>query len=208
MRCLALARRGARIPADAGGGARPNRGSVGPVRRRLVIGLLAFAGTARAQSPAAAPTSIPVGDWQLYPALEVRTRGEVRTDAPQLSGYGTPLAPVQDAYGVLERTRIGLGAEYGAVRGDPGFLRAQVTLQDARAWGVPSPTGVLGAEVSTPSSTGLYEGWLEVRTSSARPAYLRIGRQAVTWGDGRLISNADWSPIARTLDAARGHASL
>src|SRR6202042_629213 len=87
------------------------------------------------------------------------------------------------------------------------FLRAQVTLQDARAWGVPSPTGVLGADGSTPASTGLYEGWLEARTSSARPAYLRIGRQAVTWGDGRLLSNADWSPVARTLDAVRGHVS-
>jgi hypothetical protein len=176
----------------------------------LVIGLLAFAGTARAQSPAPAPTSIPIGDWQLYPSLEVRTRGEFRSDSPDLAGYGSgaSASPVQDAYGVMERTRIGIGAEYGAVRGDPGFLRAQVTLQDARAWGTPSPDGVLGAAGSTPSSTSLYEGWIEARTSSARPAYLRIGRQAVTWGDGRLISNADWSPIARTLDAARGHASL
>ncbi len=117
------------------------------------------------------------------------------------------VAPVQDAYGVLELARIGVGAEYGGVRGDPGLLRAQVTLQDARAWGVPSPTGILGAEGSGPSSTALYEGWIEARTSSARPAYLRIGRQAVTWGDGRLVSNADWSPVARTLDAIRGHAS-
>jgi hypothetical protein len=177
------------------------------VRRLLVIGLLAFAGTARAQSPAAAPTSFAVGDWQLSPALEVRTRGELRTDSPDLAPSAGTTPYVQDAYGVLERTRIGLGAEYGAVRGDPGFLRAQVTLQDARAWGVPSPTGVLGAEPSSPASTGLYEGWMEVRTSAARPAFLRIGRQAVTWGDGRLVSNADWSPLARTLDAVRGHAS-
>ena len=93
------------------------------------------------------------------------------------------------------------------MRGDPGLFRAQVTLQDARAWGVPSPTAILGSEGSTPSSTALYEGWVEARTSAARPAYLRIGRQAVTWGDGRLVSNADWSPVARTLDAVRGHAS-
>jgi hypothetical protein len=137
----------------------------------------------------------------------VRTRGEFRSDSPELAGTLTATAPVQDGYGILERTRLGLGAEYGAVRGDPGFLRAQVTLQDARAWGVPSPTGVLGSEGSSPASTGLYEGWLEVRTSAARPAFLRIGRQAITWGDGRVLSNADWSPVARTLDAIRGHVS-
>jgi Alginate export len=177
---------------------------------RALLGLAvvaAFAGTARAQSPAAAPTSIAVGDWQLSPALEVRTRGEFRSDSPDLAGYGTSSAAVQDAYGILERTRIGLGAEYGAVRGDPGLLRALVTIQDARAWGVPSPSGILGAEPSQPASTALYEGWLELRTSAARPAFLRVGRQAVTWGDGRLLSNADWSPVARTLDAIRGHVS-
>ena len=171
-----------------------------------MIGLLAFAGTARAQSPAAAPTAIPLGDWQLAPSVELRTRGEYRRDSPELSGSGTA-GPIADSYGVLERTRLGIGAEYGAAHGETSFLRAQVTLQDARAWGVPSPSGVLGAEGSSPASTSLYEGWIEVRTSSARPAYLRIGRQAVTWGDGRLLSNADWSPVARTLDAARGHAS-
>ena len=174
--------------------------------------VLAFAGAARAQSPAAAPTSVAVGDWLLSPALELRTRGEYWRDSPDLAGAGTTSGPAQNAYTIFERTRLGVGAEYGALRGDPGFLRAQLTLQDARAWGAPPPTGIIlggGAQGSSasPSFTGLYEGWAEVRTSSARPAFLRIGRQAVTWGDGRLLSNADWSPVARTLDAVRGHAS-
>jgi hypothetical protein len=168
---------------------------------------LAFAGSARAQSPTAAPTSIAVGDWQIAPTLELRTRGEYRRDSPDLAGAGTVVPPVPAAAGILERARLGIGAEYGASRGDPGLLRAQLTLQDSRAWGTPAPTGILGAEGSSPSSTSLYEGWVEVRSSSARPAFLRLGRQAVTWGDGRLLSNADWSPVARTLDAARGHAS-
>jgi hypothetical protein len=184
------------------------------VRRCLIaasaLALLATAGGARAQTPAAAPVSLPVGDWQLSPVVELRTRGEYRRDAPDMAGVDVPgnaSSRVRNAYGVLERTRLGLGAEYGAARGDPGLLRAQVTLQDARAWGAPSPSGILGAEGSGASSIGAYEAWVEVRTSAARPAFLRVGRQAVTWGDGRLVSNADWSPVARTLDAARGHAS-
>ncbi len=184
-----------------------NRGSVADVRLRWVIGLMALAGTAHAQSPAAAPTSIPVGDWQLFPALEVRTRGELRTDSPAFAPSVTGQPGVKDAYGVLERTRIGVGAEYGGTHGDPAFLRAQVTLEDARAWGSPGPSAVLGAAGSGTATTGLYEGYIEARTTSARPAYVRVGRQAITWGDGRLLSNADWSPVARTLDAVRGHAS-
>ena len=171
-----------------------------------MIGLLAFAGTARAQSPAAAPTSIPIGDWQISPTLEVRSRGEYRRDSPELAGGSASSPSVQDAFGILERTRLGVGADYGGVRGDPGLLRAQLTLQDARAWGS-APTGVLGSAESSPASTGHYEGWIEARTSAARPAYLRFGRQEVTWGDGRLLASADWSPTGRTLDAARGHAS-
>jgi hypothetical protein len=106
---------------------------------------------------------------------------------------------VRNAYGVLERTRIGVGAEHGAIA-------AQVTLEDARAWGVPVPSGTLGAPGAAPSSTGAYEAWFEVHTSGARGAsWLRVGRQAITWGDGRLLSAADWSPVGRSLDAVRAH---
>jgi len=164
---------------------------------------------ASAQSHASSPASIGLGDWALTPLVEVRTRGEYRRDAPELAGTDVPgndSSRARNAYGVLERTRLGLGAAYGASDGDRGALSAQVTLQDARAWGSPSPTAILGADGGT-STIGLYEAWIEARTSSARPAYLRVGRQAITWGDGRLLSNADWSPVARTLDAIRGHAS-
>jgi hypothetical protein len=183
-------------------------------KRALATSVLAFVvalvapAPARAQSSPAAPTSIPIGDWQLSPALELRTRGEYWRDSPDLAGTSTAAAPVVDAFGVLARTRLGALAEYGGVRGDPGFLRAQLTLQDTRVWGDPAPTAIAGTTGTGASSTGLYEGWVEVRGSAARPAFLRVGRQAVTWGDGRLLANADWSPVARTLDAARGHASF
>ena len=34
---------------------------------------------------------------------------------------------------------------------------------------------------------------------------MRVGRQPVTWGEGRLLGAADWSPTGRSLDAVRGH---
>ena len=161
---------------------------------------LLLAAPAAAQSPPAAPTAIAVGDWQLNPLVEIRTRAEYRRDAPDLGGldlYGRLGPRVRDAWAVAERARLGLGVERGAVR-------AQITLQDARALGTPTPSATFGGDRS-PARFEPYEAYLEMRSSSARPNSLRLGRQAVIWGEGRLIGNADFSPTGRSLDAARAH---
>jgi hypothetical protein len=165
--------------------------------------LLCESAPAAAQSPPAAPTTIALGDWQLSPSLEIRTRGEYRHDAPDMGGfdlYGQLGRRVRDAWVVSERSRLGLGVDHGAVR-------AQLTLQDARVYGAPSPTATLGDERG-PSAFGPYEAYVEVRSSGSRPSTLRLGRQAVVWGEGRLIGDADFSPRGRSLDALRGHLVL
>ncbi len=177
---------------------------------RLACGLAAAVAVspvslAAAQSPPAAPTTIAVGDWLLAPSLELRTRGEYRRDAPDLGGYdfyGRLSPRVRDAWVVSERSRLGIGVERGAVR-------AQLTLQDARAYGVPSPTATLGPGGTErgPARFDAYEAYVEMRSSGARPTTFRLGRQAVVWGEGRLIGNADFSPTGRSLDAARAHAA-
>jgi hypothetical protein len=166
----------------------------------LAAGLLRSAEPALAQSPPAAPEKIALGDWQLSPSMEVRLRGEYRRDPPDLGGldfFGRQTPLVRDAWMVMERSRVGLGAERGAVR-------AQITLQDARALGSPSPNarfiGSRGLGKFEP-----YEAFLEMHSSGARPHSLRLGRQAVVWGEGRLIGNADFAPAGRSLDAVRGH---
>ena len=169
----------------------------------IFAGLLLNARAASAQSPPAAPETVAVGDWQLAPLLQVRTRGEYRRDPMDVGGAafaGAATPRVRNAPGVFERSRIGLGADRGA-------LRVQLTLQDARAWGSGSSTAILGAPAGN-ASFGAYEAYVEAHTSAARPSSIRIGRQAVTWGDGRLIGNADWSPTARMLDAVRGRLAL
>src|SRR5688500_10283830 len=102
----------------------------------VVVSTLLVATSASAQQPPAAPEKIAVGDWQLAPTLELRTRAEFRRDAPDLGGtdFFERLTPrVRNAWVVMERTRLGLGAERGA-------LRAQITFQDARALGSPTPS--------------------------------------------------------------------
>jgi hypothetical protein len=169
-----------------------------------VLALALFAPRfAAAQQPPAAPTTIPIGDWTLAPTMEVRIRGEYRRDAPDLGGttlLGVSTPRIRDQWDVMERSRLGVGAERGA-------LRAQITLQDARALGSPSPSNVFGP------SRGLgelspYEAFGEVRSSGTRPTFLRLGRQAIQWGEGRLIGTADFGPAGRSLDAARAHISL
>lgn len=163
-----------------------------------------FAATsASAQQPPAAPEKIAVGDWQLAPLLELRTRGELRRDPPDIGGtdfFGRLTPRVRNAWVVMERARLGVGAERGA-------LRAQVTLQDARALGGPSPTATL-AGMRGINRFEPWEAFAEVRSSGARPNYVRFGRQAVTWGEGRLIGSADFSPVGRSLDAIRAHLAL
>ncbi len=144
--------------------------------------------------PPPAPETIAVGDWQLTPLLQVRTRGEYRHAPVDLGGDGTPA--VSDALVALERSRLGLGAERGAVR-------AQVTLQSAAAWGAIPPTATLAGGQPGPA-LGAYETYVEAHTSAARPSFVRLGRQAITWGEGRLLGAADWSPTGRSLDALRG----
>jgi hypothetical protein len=140
---------------------------------------------ASAQVAPAAADRIAVGDWKLAPLLEVRVRGEYRRDLD-----------AQHKGVLTERARLGLGVERGSIEG-------RVVLQDVRLWDL----GLVQPAVGQPApfaSTGAYEAWGEAHTSGAHPSFVRVGRQPVTWGEGRLLGIADWSPTGRSLDAVRG----
>lgn len=162
---------------------------------------------ASAQSSPDAKTTLAVGAFQLSPTLEVRTLAEYRHAPVDLGGttfLGAASPVVADAWTVLERSRVGLGAEHGS-------LRAQLTLQDARAW------GELAAGPSSVGSLAAHEAFLQVHgkpatgndagcdgcAPEARRSFIRVGRQRVIWADGRLLGAADASPRGRSLDALR-----
>jgi hypothetical protein len=163
--------------------------------------------------PPAAP--IRIGELELVPSLALRLRGEYRRDPVDLGGdvwertgvqaedYASASPPllrrdpaVSDSWLVAERARLGLEARLELVR-------AHVTLQDARAlgWlpGAPADVAHPGFGVLEP-----YEAYLHVQTAAAQPTFeLRLGRQQVQWGDGRLIGGNDWEPRGGFLDAGR-----
>jgi hypothetical protein len=72
---------------------------------------------------------------------------------------------------------------------------------------VPPGSDTVGGPASL-AVTGAYEAWGEAHTAGARPSFVRVGRQPVTWGEGRLLGVADGSPTGRTLDALRGRLVL
>jgi hypothetical protein len=170
---------------------------------------------ARAQSSEAAaseatPTdAIAVGEWLLRPTLQLRARGEARRNpfdtggtalspAAALPASAQSLSPppaVRNQWLVMERARIGLSAERGP-------LRAVVELQDARVWGENVPGSADGRDALP--NTGARLAFGELRGQGERASFLRLGRQELVWGEGRLIGRNDWSPTGRSLDALRG----
>jgi hypothetical protein len=143
------------------------------------------AGKAGAQVASPAAETIGVGDWQIAPVAEVRLRGEYRHDVDGL-----------DKGLLVERTRLGLDVLRGA-------LEARVVLQDARAMDVATSADPVAGPAPM-AVTGAYEAWMEAHTATVNPSFIRAGRQPITWGEGRLLGAADWSPTGRSLDAVRG----
>lgn len=174
----------------------------------IAIGSLAVAGDALAQSGPSASESdaLVMGDWRFQPRLELRTQSEFRNHpfdtggtvappGPSASPGSTSAALVDDQWWTISRGRLGLAAERGP-------LRAVVEVQDARAWGETSPVRIDRRDDLPMTSARL--AYAEVRESGQRAQFLRLGRQEIVWGDGRLVGASDWSPTGRSLDAVRG----
>jgi hypothetical protein len=175
---------------------------------------LALAPLAASAQTASSPTSIELGDWSFRPLVELRLRGEYARNpvdsggaiyastAVLADGYrlSTPpvvaVAPaVQDQWLVAERARLGLAVDRGPVT-------AVVLVQDARALGNTDAALMAGPSEPTLPSLAPFEAYVDLHTAR-RTAFLRLGRQRISWGRGRLLGQNDWSPTARSLDAVR-----
>ncbi len=149
----------------------------------MLLAALAWAGVSGAQVSPAAPTAVAVGDWKLTPVFDARTRVEGRYDLDEV-----------DRAMLFERVRLGVDGQYDAVE-------SRVVLQDARALAL--DTGSFLAGPSSTASTGVYEAWVQAIARGGAPSFVRVGRQSVTWGEGRLLGISDASPAGRSLYALR-----
>jgi len=199
-----------------------------PTLSRLAAGIIAVAalGAPAAALAQAPPLSeaIVVGAWTFRPSAEIRVRGEYRrydlafggvstaiqndADPPATGALGA-LAP-QNAWALSERARVGLKVDRGPVTG-------AIVLQDSRVLGdytavfpgsslgagAAGGLGGLGTFALGGLGTSVHEAYVDVHSRSGRRMFLRVGRQRVVWGDGRLVGESDWSPTPRSLHAAR-----
>ena len=162
--------------------------------------LLASAGAAAQPTPP--PDGIAIGEFWFRPRLELRARGEYAHHPVETSGIDTAILgsrlgiPIgmDHQWVAHERARLGIEVKRGV-------LSAAIVVQDARIAGFPSPLRVeSNGEVP---STKFHAAYLEARSTELRPSFVRLGRQEVAWGEGRLLGTSSWWLVPRSLDAVR-----
>ncbi|MBI4348847.1 MAG: alginate export family protein [Elusimicrobia bacterium] len=121
---------------------------------------------------------------------QLRARGET---ASPLS-YATPGALRASEFGIL-RTRLSVDAV-------PAMgVRVFAQLQDSRTAGTEASTA------SNEKNVDLHQGYVDLPDLWGKPLLLRIGRQELAYGDGRLVSPLDWSAVGRAWDGVKLAAS-
>jgi len=198
-----------------------------PTLSRLASGIIALAAlgapaAAFAQAPPLSE-SIVVGAWTFRPSVEIRVRGEYRRDDLGLVGIPTAVQEAlseslfaikgldslttQNAWALSERARFGLKVDRGPVTGTFVLQDSRIIGDDSAIFpGSPGPGyigGLGGLGAAAGFGTSVYEAYVDIHSRSGRPMFLRLGRQRVVWGEGRLVGESDWSPTPRSLHAAR-----
>lgn len=146
----------------------------------LGLVVVTWAAAAAAQVAPEQRTKLVVGGWEFSPVVEARLRAEVRDELGRQSGV------------LVERARLGVNVERDS-------LSARVVMQEAGVLGAGSDLtgGPVRFTVAEP-----YELWGQWQPGCGS-TFLRVGRQPIVWGEGRLLGTNDWAPTGRALDAAR-----
>ena len=161
----------------------------------LILGASAFAGDssykpATPQGSTAAPSAPANPLQELLPGwLQIGGQARGRFDDPRGIGYNPD---VSNGY-YVERIRLDIMVRPLAQ------LRFYVQAQDSRAWGYDN-RAVMN---SIQNPVDLRQGYVDYVSNESRGVQMRIGRQEMRLGAGRLVDSPDWSNVSRSYDAAR-----
>lgn len=135
------------------------------------------------------------------PHFDARLRTELRVHPFDVGAAGTALpgatTRADGAGGGTTRLRLGIDGAWE-------LLRLRTNVQDARIFGGPEGSSVVGDPGA--GQLSLFEGYLELRGRARADRFVRVGRQVIEWGEGRLIGAQDWSVRGRSFDSV--HARL
>jgi hypothetical protein len=160
---------------------------------RFCLGLFIALGLgprdAPAQSPAT-PDGIVSGYANSKLPAWLRLSGEERVRLEGLGGVG--FKPAGNTY-LLERLRLNLDVT------PRSWLKFSFQAEDSRVFF----TNVSPAPSSQKDPLDLRLGYVQLGNSEASPVSLRAGRQSLTFGEGRLVADPNWSNVGRTFDGLR-----
>jgi len=120
---------------------------------------------------------------------EIRSRAEYRS----LLDYKTVASMDQSDDFALLRTRLNFDVDVNE------RMRALVQIQDSRKFGEEATT------TSDEAGVDLHQAYFEavLNQSATAPLALRVGRQELRLGSGRLVAECPWSNVGRSLDGLR-----
>lgn len=160
---------------------------------RICFGLFVALGLGQRDAAAqnsATPDGIVTGYANSELPSWLRLGGEERVRLEDLGGIG--FKPAGNTY-LLQRLRLTLDVK------PLSWLKFSFQAQDSRVFF----TNVAPAPSSQKDPMDLRLGYVQIGNSEAGPVSLRAGRQSLTFGEGRLVADPNWSNVGRTFDALR-----
>ncbi|MBI5406722.1 MAG: alginate export family protein [Nitrospirae bacterium] len=130
---------------------------------------------------------------------EVKLGGELRVRGVMVDNSDTTTAGAKKDGGYFEqRTRLNADASVDE------NAKIVIQIQDSRKWGEKKATGdntlVTGQDAE---ALDLAQGYVEIGKLFDQPLSVRLGRQAMAYGEHRLIGTLEWSNNARRFDALK-----
>jgi Alginate export len=126
--------------------------------------------------------------------VEERVRGELRENNRD---FDSSIEDNNDDAWLLNRFRLGLAAK------PVSWLKLYGQTQDVREAFSDRPNipGVRGAEGD--DAFDLRQAYISLGDVKKFPLLLTVGRQAISYGDSRLVADSRWGNFGRTFDAIR-----
>ena len=126
--------------------------------------------------------------------LDERLRAEVRRNNLD---FNAAINDDNDDSWLINRCRLGIAVKPSS------WLKIYAQGQDTREWDSDRPNvpGVRGTEGG--DAFDLRQGYVEIGNFRPGPLRLTVGRQALMYGDSRLVADSKWANPGRTFDAVK-----
>ena len=138
---------------------------------------------------------------------DLKISGEIRVRHVEQNNYDMNSDAGDASNTTTQRTRVNVDAKVNET------TKAYISLQDTRIWGSEANTASTGNEAVTQNAakdvtaTGqavdVSQAYVQLDKLAGQPLSLKLGRQALAYGDQRLIGAFEWSDNARRFDALK-----